>query len=140
MFWKVKHFPSKDKDVVIFEDKRPAAEYHYLAVPRSHIGTVNDLKPKHIGLLENMKKAAEYILNRHIIAKAECVTGLLPSSSGPTTVSVPITPIPAIFGFHVPPYNSQNHLHMHIVAPADKLSHRSRERILGTGCFRFRSV
>lgn len=91
-------------------------------------------------MLKKLKKAGETVLNEHILKKYDCLSGLLPSQSGPRTVTVPIAPIQAIFGFHVPPYNSQHHLHMHIVAPADTLSIVNRERVLGTNCFRFISV
>lgn len=91
-------------------------------------------------MLRNLKKAGEAVLNAHMIEKSHCVTRVLPSTNGLTTDLVPLEPIQAIFGFHVPPYNSQNHLHMHIVAPADTLTVESRERVLGTNCFRFISV
>lgn len=133
-------FSFQDEYVIVFKDKVPAAEYHFLAIPVEHLADCHDLKPKHIELLKRIKKAGETVLNEHLLNKYDCLSGLIPSEAGAKTVTVPIAPIQAIFGFHVPPYNSQHHLHMHIVAPADTLSIESRERVLGTNCFRFISV
>lgn len=125
---------------MVFEDIKPAAEYHYLAIPIQHIDDCNDLTPKHIGLLKKLKKVGEKVLNDHFLNKLKCVSALVPDESGPRTIQYAIPPIKAIFGFHVPPYHSQHHLHMHIVAPADQLSIQSADRVLGTNSFRMISV
>jgi histidine triad (HIT) family protein len=44
----------EDDEIVAFEDANPQAPTHALVVPRTHIPTVNDLGPKHEGLIGRM--------------------------------------------------------------------------------------
>lgn len=44
-----------DEDVTVFKDIRPAAQFHYLAVPKVHIKNVENLTSDHVrlGMMRN---------------------------------------------------------------------------------------
>jgi sulfate adenylyltransferase (ADP) / adenylylsulfatase len=86
----------EDELVVAFQSKSPAATQHLLVVPRAHIATVKDLKFGHIGLLKHMELIGKKVLER-------------PESEGKLSSRY-------LYGFHVPPFNSVDHLHLHCFA------------------------
>lgn len=51
----------EDDKVLAFKDKHPIAPVHILIVPREHIPTVDDLKPKHKELAGQMILVAQKI-------------------------------------------------------------------------------
>ena len=80
----------EDDRVVAFQSKAPAASLHYLVIPRVHIGTVRDLRSGDIELLKHMENVGLRVLGGDNKAQ--------------------------LFGFHVPPFNSVDHLHLHCFA------------------------
>ncbi|KAJ7952499.1 histidine triad nucleotide-binding protein 3 [Quillaja saponaria] len=84
-----------DEEVVAFEDIRPSASRHYLVIPVEHISTVKDLK----------RKAEDYTLVNHMLE----VGKTLLCQDAPQAKLYR-------FGFHQPPLNSVNHLHLHCLA------------------------
>ncbi|KAI8809146.1 HIT-like domain-containing protein [Cladochytrium replicatum] len=76
--------------VVAFMDIHPSAEYHFQVIPRDHVASVKALTINDIPLLEHMQSVGKQLLESHgkDIQKQR-------------------------FGFHVPPFTSINHLHMH---------------------------
>ena len=83
----------EDEQVVAFHSKSPAATKHLLIVPRTHIGTVKDLSFGHISLLMHMELIGKKLLDDFdggVQLKNQC-----------------------LYGFHVPPFNSVDHLHLH---------------------------
>lgn len=40
----------EDDEVIVFNDIKPAAKYHFLAVPKQHINNINYLTNNHRGL------------------------------------------------------------------------------------------
>ncbi|KAI8138344.1 HIT-like domain-containing protein [Fennellomyces sp. T-0311] len=83
----------EDDDLIAFHDRSPGASVHILVIPREHITTVKALDSSHVPLLEKMM-----FLGRQLLSDQ----GFNPDDD-----------TQARFGFHVPPYNSINHLHMH---------------------------
>eukprot|EP01102_Stenamoeba_stenopodia_P010041 TRINITY_DN2981_c0_g1_i1.p1 TRINITY_DN2981_c0_g1~~TRINITY_DN2981_c0_g1_i1.p1 ORF type:complete len:189 (-),score=41.68 TRINITY_DN2981_c0_g1_i1:267-833(-) len=85
----------ESENCVAFEDIRPQALQHFLVIPKEHIREAFELTPTHIPLLEEMKTLGQQLVEqqRH---------GL----DDNTEVSVK-------FGFHIPPFNSVLHLHLH---------------------------
>ncbi|EES12562.1 hypothetical protein BDA96_06G176700 [Sorghum bicolor] len=84
-----------DDKVVAFRDINPSAFRHYLVIPIDHIPTVNSLhktKDDH-QLVSHMVKVGKDLLNQDA-----------PNSEEHR------------FGFHQPPFNSVNHLHLHCLA------------------------
>ncbi|CAI2188730.1 19527_t:CDS:2, partial [Funneliformis geosporum] len=80
----------EDERIIAFEDKKPAAKMHLLIIPRNHIDTVKTLSTNDVPLLRHMIDTGNRLL----------------SESG---YQLPQTRM----GFHVPPYYSVKHLHLH---------------------------
>jgi len=51
----------EDDEVLAFRDVNPQAPVHVLVIPKSHIGTTNELTPEHAGLVGKMVLAARQI-------------------------------------------------------------------------------
>ncbi len=80
---------------VAFSPRTPDAKEHVLVVPKTHLTSARSLRPDHVSLLEDMRKLGLEVL--HMRAPA--------SEISPRMV------------FHVPPFNSINHLHLHVLSP-----------------------
>lgn len=85
----------QDEKVVAFQDINPSAYRHYLVIPKEHIATINELcqGEEHYALVHHMLKTGETLMHRDAPAAEEYR-----------------------FGFHRPPFNSVNHLHLHCMA------------------------
>lgn len=94
----------QNERICIFKDIRPASEHHLLAVPKHHVDDVRALTAADKPLLEEMRTELENVLRDQ-------------GRVDPTT---------ALFGFHMPPFNSVKHLHMHGIAPAGNMGFISR--------------
>ncbi|KAL7167247.1 hypothetical protein ACSBR2_037835 [Camellia fascicularis] len=83
-----------DEKVVAFQDIIPSALRHYLVIPVEHIPTVKDLqrRTEDFSLVSHMLNVGQNLLHRDA-----------PQSKHR-------------FGFHQPPLNSVNHLHLHCFA------------------------
>ncbi|CAK9181938.1 unnamed protein product [Ilex paraguariensis] len=86
-----------DERVVAFQDINPSAFRHYLVIPIEHIPTVRDLhrRPEDFSLVSHMFDVGQNLLRR----------------DAPASHSKQYR-----FGFHQPPFNSINHLHLHCLA------------------------
>ncbi|KAF8702833.1 hypothetical protein HU200_032667 [Digitaria exilis] len=84
-----------DDKVVAFRDINPSAFRHYLVIPIEHIPTVNSLQrtTDDHQLVGHMVKVGKDLLNQDA-----------PNSEEHR------------FGFHQPPFNSVDHLHLHCLA------------------------
>jgi diadenosine tetraphosphate (Ap4A) HIT family hydrolase len=87
--------------VLAFEDIHPRADLHALVIPKRYIPTVFDLTPNDLNLLEEMRDTALRVLHVH-------------QPEAYRTGDYRLV-------FHVPPYNSVNHLHLHVLAPASTM-------------------
>ena len=84
--------------LVLFEDIAPMSKHHYLCIPKEHIKDINSLTKEDIPMLEQMKDmASNYLIETY-------------ADEGVTKENI-------IFGFHIPPFTSISHLHMHCVIP-----------------------
>ncbi|KAJ7315353.1 HIT-like protein [Mycena albidolilacea] len=81
----------EDELFVAFLDRKPAAEHHIQLVPKQHIASVKSLRRQDVELVRSMKTIGDKILDG---------LGVLPSLR--------------IMGFHISPFNSVNHLHLHL--------------------------
>lgn len=97
--WETQDVVFTDEKTVVFNDKYPMAKIHILVIPKEHIDNINSLNKDHLELLNQMKTNA---LN-HI-----------------KKINPEINENEIIFGFHTPPFNSINHLHMHCIVPPFK--------------------
>ncbi|KAJ7239410.1 HIT-like protein [Mycena haematopus] len=81
----------KDDLFVAFEDRKPAAEHHIQLVPKRHIGSVKSLRTRDVELVRTMKTIGDELLD-----------------------GLGVPPSMRVLGFHIPPFNSVNHLHLHV--------------------------
>ncbi|KAA3469074.1 histidine triad nucleotide-binding protein 3 isoform X1 [Gossypium australe] len=86
---------SLDDKVVAFKDINPSAFRHYLVIPVEHMPTVNDLQ----------RRNEDYTLVSHMINVGETLLRRDAPQSNQYR-----------FGFHQPPFNSVDHLHLHCFA------------------------
>ncbi|CAL9753536.1 unnamed protein product [Musa acuminata subsp. burmannicoides] len=84
-----------DEMVVAFRDINPSAVRHYLVIPVEHIPTVKHLQ----------RKTEDYHLVNHMLN----VGKTLLARDAPESMC-------SRFGFHQPPFNSIDHLHLHCLA------------------------
>ncbi|XP_042503856.1 bifunctional adenosine 5'-phosphosulfate phosphorylase/adenylylsulfatase HINT4-like isoform X6 [Macadamia integrifolia] len=84
-----------DEKVVAFQDINPSAFKHYLVIPVEHISTVKDLQ----------RRMADYQLVSHLLDVGQTLL----HRDAPDSKQYR-------FGFHQPPFNSVNHLHLHCLA------------------------
>ena len=97
--WETQDVIFTDEKTVVFNDKYQMAKIHLLVIPKEHIDNINSLNESHLELLDQMKtNALNYI-----------------KKTNPD-----INENEIIFGFHTPPFNSINHLHMHCILPPFK--------------------
>ncbi|EDV46864.1 histidine triad nucleotide-binding protein 3 [Drosophila erecta] len=90
-------------EFVIFQDIKPASQHHYLAVTKNHYDSLKDLNKTHDSLVQRMESA----LKEFLVGKGVSVDD-------------------ALFGFHLPPFITVKHLHMHAIAPRTQMSFLSK--------------
>ncbi|XP_022909919.1 adenosine 5'-monophosphoramidase HINT3-like [Onthophagus taurus] len=88
----------EDGEFIVFKDIKPATEHHYLVIPKIHIKGANVLTKEHLPMLEKMEHLAKQILQEQ----------------GASLDDIRL-------GFHWPPFNSINHLHLHAMGPAKNM-------------------
>ncbi|KIM53010.1 hypothetical protein SCLCIDRAFT_1223278, partial [Scleroderma citrinum Foug A] len=87
------HVVWEDADFMAFRNIKPAAQHHIQLIPKHHIASVRDLTINDVDLVKRMEQIGNEILDR---------------------LQVPSTH--RKMGFHIPPFNSIHHLHMHVQA------------------------
>ncbi|KAL7558971.1 hypothetical protein ACA910_006313 [Epithemia clementina (nom. ined.)] len=97
---------SETEQTLAFLDIHPNAPFHGLVIPKRHVPTILNLQPSDQDLLEEMRNTAHALLQEH--QPMAWKTG------------------DYILCFHVPPYNSVDHLHLHVLAPKSKMRWRPR--------------
>ncbi|KAI0091333.1 HIT-like protein [Irpex rosettiformis] len=83
----------EDEKYVVFKDHRPAAAQHLLVVPRRHIDSVRTLTPEDVPTVKRMAEIGHSILDE---------------------MQIPFSN--RRLGFHIPPFYSVKHLHLHVQA------------------------
>jgi len=84
----------EDDELFVFRDQFPSAKTHFLIIPKKHIGSVYSLGLQHVGMVKRMEELS---------CKVICAQTADARS--------------ARIGFHVPPFYSVNHLHLHVILP-----------------------
>ena len=88
----------EDAKLYAIADAKPRAKHHLLVVSQEHIPSARDLRgPGHAELVRSMVRAGGRLLD---------------ALEGPSAAMGE-----RVFGFHLPPFNSVAHLHLHCLAP-----------------------
>ncbi|TEB19416.1 HIT-like protein, partial [Coprinellus micaceus] len=106
--------PLQDDSFVAFDDIRPAAKHHFLVTPKAHVESVRTLNKEHVPFLKNMEKVGIALMDKYNVPEDE-----------------------RRMGFHIPPFNSVDHLHLHVHALPYRSPPRSKEV---PHCARLRSL
>ncbi|XP_029965415.1 histidine triad nucleotide-binding protein 3-like [Salarias fasciatus] len=93
-----------DDELLCFRDVKPGAVHHFLVISRIHIDNCKCLKQNHIALVERMEKMGRSALEKVCDLKD------------------------IRLGFHIPPFSSVPHLHLHALAPASQMAFKSQLR------------
>ncbi|KAF9988317.1 hypothetical protein BGZ75_009647 [Mortierella antarctica] len=91
------HVLYQDHEMVVFYDIKPAAQTHILIIPKEHIISVKTVQISDYDLLLRIKAKALDLLK---------TLGHDPETSR--------------LGFHIPPFNTVNHLHLHVLGGSFK--------------------
>ncbi|KAI0806346.1 HIT-like protein [Irpex lacteus] len=83
----------EDEKFVVFRDHRPAAAQHLLVIPRRHIDSVRTLTKDDVPTVKRMAEIGHSVLDE---------------------MQVPLSS--RRLGFHIPPFYSVKHLHLHVQA------------------------
>jgi len=106
----------QDEKLVVFPDHRPVAAHHLLVVTRQHIPDTLSLTKYH---------------KQMVVSLVELGKKMLVERGGNVDDSR--------FGFHIPPKNSVQHLHLHVISPVSTLS-RGEKRRFGLDCWFFKDA
>ncbi|XP_055322194.1 adenosine 5'-monophosphoramidase HINT3-like [Sitodiplosis mosellana] len=87
-----------NEHIIIFNDIRPASDYHYLAVPKNHMQNVRECTLDDKDLIIEMQNELRNLLSVKNVNLDD-----------------------VSYGFHWPPFTSIDHLHMHAIAPVSKM-------------------
>lgn len=100
--------------ILAFEDKAPRAPLHALVIPKKYIKTVVELRDDDVHLLQDMQQIAMALIHKYYPEAAKREDYIL--------------------CYHVPPFNSVDHLHLHVLAPASEMSwiYRYGKYLVGT--------
>lgn len=90
----------EDDTVIAFRDIKPATMHHYLVIPKVHVDNPKTLTSEHRDLIKHLFEIAKLVLRQQ-----EC------ESSEDTTK----------FGYHWPPFNAINHLHLHAIGNTEQM-------------------
>ncbi|XP_066274761.1 adenosine 5'-monophosphoramidase HINT3-like isoform X5 [Branchiostoma lanceolatum] len=89
----------EDEKFVSFPDQRPGAPHHYLVVPKMHVGNPSTLTYNDIPLVESLAEVGKKVLQEQ----------------GGNMEDVRL-------GFHWPPFNTVDHLCLHVLSPTSQMS------------------
>ena len=94
----------EDEKTVVFPDLRPATKHHYLVIPKEHYGNPKSLTADDIQLIEHLLEVGKIAI----------------TNSGADSEDV-------LYGYHWPPFNSIQHLHLHIISPRTQMRFFARQ-------------
>lgn len=94
----------EDESMAVFSDRRPAAKHHYLVIPKEHYGNPKSLNQEHVQLVERLQEVGKSVIE----------------GTGADSKDV-------LYGYHWPPFNSIQHLHLHVISPRTQMGFLARQ-------------
>jgi len=89
-------------NLLAFQDRTPKAKFHALVIPKRFIPIVASLTKDDVPILQEMRDTGLALLEQYQPKAFENNDYIL--------------------CFHLPPFNSVDHLHLHVLAPASKMN------------------
>lgn len=89
------------QSLLAFQDRKPHAPLHALIIPKNHVKSVFQLREDDVPLLEDMHDMAIDLVQKYYPEAAQTKDYIL--------------------CYHVPPFNSVDHIHLHVLAPASEM-------------------
>ncbi|TGZ50197.1 histidine triad nucleotide-binding protein 3-like [Temnothorax curvispinosus] len=89
----------EDEDLTCIKDINPVSTHHYLILPKKHIRNAKTLQPEDSELYDK------------IVAAVDIISEKMNLDPGSTRT-----------GFHWPPFNTVDHLHLHVISPIEKMN------------------
>ncbi|KAJ4489767.1 scavenger mRNA decapping enzyme C-term binding-domain-containing protein [Lentinula lateritia] len=83
----------EDENLVTFRVRDPACEHHFQVIPKEHIPSVRQLRKSNVETLKAMVNVGHQLLEQLAVENTM-----------------------RKMGFHIPPFNSMGHLHLHVQA------------------------
>ena len=93
---------AENESLLAFRDRTPRAPLHALVIPKTYIPSVFELEPSDLPWVEEMHSMAVTLIQESYPEALERMDYIL--------------------CYHVPPFNSVDHLHLHVLAPASEMS------------------
>jgi diadenosine tetraphosphate (Ap4A) HIT family hydrolase len=93
---------SESNSLLAFQDRTPKANFHALVIPKQYIKSVYSLTSNDVKLVQDMRKMGLDLLEKE-----------LPQA---------LKDEDYILCYHIPPFNSVDHLHMHVLSPASEMN------------------
>jgi diadenosine tetraphosphate (Ap4A) HIT family hydrolase len=91
----------ESSNLLAFQDKYPRAPLHALVIPKQYLPTINSLSQTNLELLKEMQAMGLSLIQEQqpeAYAAGDFMTC-----------------------FHIPPFNSVDHLHLHVLAPVSEM-------------------
>uniref|UniRef100_A0A3Q3WRK3 HIT domain-containing protein n=1 Tax=Mola mola TaxID=94237 RepID=A0A3Q3WRK3_MOLML len=95
-----------DDELLCFCDVKPGVAHHYLVVTAMHIDSCKALRREHVALVERMVAMGRSVLEKNKVNMNDV----------------------SRMGFHLPPFTSVPHLHLHALSPASTMCVKSQLR------------
>ncbi|KDN35766.1 hypothetical protein RSAG8_11328, partial [Rhizoctonia solani AG-8 WAC10335] len=99
----------ENEELIVFRDRNAAAKEHLLVITRQHVESIKSLNSSDIPLLLRMRDAGSEVLR-----------------------SLGIPDDQQRFGFHIPPFNTVNHIHLHAQGLPYNNKFREKKYIMST--------
>jgi diadenosine tetraphosphate (Ap4A) HIT family hydrolase len=99
-----------------FHDHKPGAPIHYLIIPKQRIDSVLDLQVNDVTTLHDMKLMAQQLVNQR---KRHSLGSTMNQEN--TTRQNNNNNMTSRFVFHIPPFYSVKHLHLHVLTPVSQM-------------------
>lgn len=103
---------SESDSLLTFHDRTPRAPLHALVIPKRFVKSVYDLKPNANANLQELEQDDLELIMSMQRAGLETIQSCHPHAYDNKDY---------ILCFHVPPFTSVDHLHLHVLAPASDM-------------------